>query len=72
MLASSNFEKGRIDELAGEYNMDPLLLEKLLRALYLLEMLRSEGVEFIFKGGTALVLILSRPRRLSIDLDILT
>jgi hypothetical protein len=50
---------------------DPLLLEKAARALLLVQGLAESGLEFIFKGGTALMLILSKPARFSIDADIL-
>ena len=33
--------------------------------------LRKEGLEFIFKGGTSLMLLFDMPKRLSIDVDIL-
>ncbi len=49
---------------------DPILIEKMILALTLLENLRSAGVDFIFKGGTSLLLILGTPRRFSIDIDI--
>lgn len=72
MIKNSNFERERVEELAGRNKSDPTLMEKLLRALHLLERLREEQLEFIFKGGTALILVLQEPRRLSIDVDILT
>jgi hypothetical protein len=49
---------------------DPILIEKMILALTLLENLRAGGIDFIFKGGTSLLLILGTPRRFSIDLDI--
>lgn len=52
------------------YN-DKNLIEKVIRALSLLEMLVRSGCPFIFKGGTALMLILGKSaNRLSIDIDI--
>jgi len=51
-------------------NADPILVEKVIRALTLLYHLKSSGLDFIFKGGTALMLILP-PKRLSIDIDII-
>jgi len=50
---------------------DPILIEKMIMALTLVEGLRLSGLEFIFKGGTSLLLLLGEPRRFSIDLDIL-
>lgn len=49
---------------------DPLILEKAIFALTLLERLCTTDLEFVFKGGTALLLHLPAPRRLSIDIDI--
>ena len=55
-------------ELGG---CDPVLLEKTLLAFALLDALAGRGLEFIFKGGTSLILRLPRIRRLSIDADII-
>jgi hypothetical protein len=55
-------------ELGG---CDPVLLEKTIHALALLDALAGRGLEFVFKGGTSLLLRLPRIRRLSIDADIL-
>ena len=49
---------------------DTALVEKAIRALFLLESLVRSGCPFIFKGGTALMLHLDTSRRLSIDVDI--
>lgn len=49
---------------------DPKLLEKVVRALSLLEQLRLQELEFVFKGGTSLILHFEQPRRFSIDIDI--
>jgi len=45
-------------------------LEKVYRALLLLESLSVSGLDFVFKGGTAVMLLLDRPQRFSIDIDI--
>jgi predicted nucleotidyltransferase component of viral defense system len=50
---------------------DMILVEKAIRALLLLEGLASSGLSFIFKGGTALMLLMDSLRRLSIDIDII-
>ena len=52
--------------------IDPKLIEKVIYALTFLEQLRLNGLEFIFKGGTALLLATDSPRRFSIDIDIIT
>ena len=48
------------------------LLEKTIGALYLVENLANSGLDFIFKGGTSLVLLLNDLKRFSVDVDIIT
>lgn len=55
-------------ELGG---CDPMLLEKTIHAFALLDAVATRGLEFVFKGGTSLLLRLPRIRRLSFDADIL-
>jgi len=52
-------------------NADKILIEKSIRALYLLEQLVLTDLDFIFKGGTSLLLLLNDIKRLSIDIDII-
>jgi len=52
--------------------VDPKLIEKVIYALLFLEQLKLNGLNFIFKGGTALVLATKTPKRFSIDIDIIT
>jgi len=52
-------------------NADKILIEKAIRALMLLEGLSKSGLPFIFKGGTALMLLTDAIKRLSIDIDII-
>lgn len=47
------------------------ILEKMIYALYLVEQLKINGLEFVFKGGTSLVLLLEEGNRFSIDVDII-
>lgn len=49
---------------------DKALLERCIHALDLVARLRHVGLDFVFKGGTSLVLHLQSLRRLSIDVDI--
>jgi hypothetical protein len=49
---------------------DKILVEKVIRALLLLEGLVKQKLSFVFIGGTALMLHLSSTKRLSIDIDI--
>ncbi|MDO8969013.1 nucleotidyl transferase AbiEii/AbiGii toxin family protein [Algoriphagus sp.] len=52
--------------------INPPILEKMIHALSLLQQLKANGLNFTFKGGTSLVLLLSKSRRFSIDIDIIT
>lgn len=52
-------------------NADKILVEKVIRALLLLEGLVKQKLCFVFKGGTALMLHLNSAKRLSIDIDII-
>jgi len=52
--------------------IDPKLIEKVIWALTLLEQLHLNGLNFTFKGGTALLLATETPKRFSIDIDIIT
>jgi predicted nucleotidyltransferase component of viral defense system len=47
------------------------ILEKMIYAFHLLEQLKNNGLEFVFKGGTSLVLLLDEESRFSIDIDII-
>ena len=50
---------------------DPGILERVVKALTLLEQLVDSGLEdFVFKGGTSLILILEDTKRFSIDIDL--
>lgn len=52
--------------------IDKIILEKMIYALHLLERLKSNGLDFVFKGGTCLVLLLEAGNRFSIDIDIIS
>jgi hypothetical protein len=52
--------------------INPPIMEKMIHALSLLQQLKAHGLDFIFKGGTSLVLLLSKSRRFSVDIDIIT
>lgn len=51
--------------------IDKIILEKMIHALHLLERLKANGLDFVFKGGTSLVLLLNEGNRFSIDIDII-
>ncbi len=72
MISSQSLTKDWIMGIRGTSRIptDPILIEKMILALTLLEKLRASGLDFIFKGGTSLLLVLGAPMRFSIDLDI--
>lgn len=51
--------------------LQPRLLEKVYRALSLLEGLSLSKLDVVFKGGTAVMLLLDQAQRFSIDIDII-
>lgn len=51
--------------------IDKIILEKMIYALHLLEHLKINGLDFVFKGGTSLLLLLDNGNRFSIDIDII-
>lgn len=57
---------------AAHKKIDVIILEKMIYALHLLEQLQQNGLEFTFKGGTSLVLLLEEGNRFSIDIDIIS
>ncbi|MEP6672842.1 MAG: nucleotidyl transferase AbiEii/AbiGii toxin family protein [Chthoniobacter sp.] len=64
---SEEWQTRKREELGG---CDPVLLEKTIHAFAPLDALTARGLDFVFKGGTSLLLRLPRIRRLSIDADI--
>lgn len=72
MISSECFTGAWIDSVSKQlkYN-DKNLIEKVIRALSLLEMLVDAGCPMVFKGGTSLMLILKDVNRLSIDVDVI-
>jgi len=48
--------------------IDPKLVEKMIFALTLLEQLQLNNLNFVFKGGTALLLATETPKRFSIGI----
>lgn len=52
-------------------NADKILVDRVIHALLLLEGLVKQKLDFVFKGGTALMLRFGSAKRLSIDIDII-
>lgn len=59
-------------EKVGFEKINPPLVEKMIYALALVEALAATGLDFVFKGGTSLVLLMPSAGRFSIDIDIIT
>lgn len=70
MIIKDSFTIEHIQSLRQGRRVDPLLMERNIFALGLVEALVRVGMPFTFKGGTSLTLLLSKPRRLSTDVDI--
>lgn len=73
MILEETFTRDWLVAVAKRFpkNVDLKLLEKVVWALKLLEQLQLQGLSFVFKGGTSLVLHFEQPRRFSIDVDII-
>src|SRR4030067_3606343 len=72
MISTQSRSKDWIMGIRGTSRIptDPILIEKMILALPLLENMGTSGLEFIFKGGTSMLLVMGAPMRFSIDLDI--
>ena len=71
MITQNSITKEWIETLAKSNKADKNLVEKVIRALFLLEGLSESGLNYVFKGGTALMLLFHSEKRLSIDIDII-
>ena len=71
MIKRECFTDEFIEERAGNNIHRKRTYEKVVHAFYLLERLARENVDFIFKGGTSLMLLLNEFNRFSVDIDIL-
>lgn len=72
MIRPNSFNLNWIEAKSDENrNADVILLEKVIWALHLLEQIQLSPLEFTFKGGTSLMLLLNDIKRFSIDIDII-
>ncbi len=72
MISKSSLDINWITKVSkANRKADKMLIEKVIRALLLVEGLVKQNLDFVFKGGTALMLILNSSKRLSIDIDII-
>ncbi len=77
MITAKSFTREWIEESLMKQGIRPdnnkfSFAEKMNHALLLAELLVINGLDFIFKGGTSLILLLDTPQRFSIDIDIIT
>jgi len=75
MISARSYKKEWIESFRKmkEYStVNPPLFEKVIYALSLLKMLVISGSDFIFKGGTSLLLMPVGSNRFSVDIDIIT
>jgi len=71
IFSPNAFESSDLRSVSADLGIgQALLLEKCLLALELTGRLKQAGLNFIFKGGTSLLLHFDKPKRLSIDVDI--
>ena len=72
MITKEQLKKCWIEQVSrSNNNADKVLVEKVCYAFLLLEGLALSSLQFIFKGGTSLMLHFNSTKRLSIDIDIL-
>ena len=71
MIDRDSFSKEWIFKQREAYpKADPQLIERQIVAFELIGLLSGTGKDFVFKGGTSLLLLLPTAHRLSIDVDI--
>lgn len=72
MISEQCFSKEWIEEKTnGQLNLSEIV-EKVIYAFHLLELLVTQNIDFVFKGGSSLLLHFDEFHRFSIDIDILT
>ena len=71
MIIKENYGEEHVRQLQIQSRKDPQLIERALYALGLLEALEQTGMDFIFKGGSCLMILLPQVMRLSTDIDII-
>ena len=71
MIQKETYLLDNIQRIKDKYNLDPELIQRAIFALGLVETLIVVGADFVFKGGSSLMLLNETPKRLSTDVDIL-
>lgn len=72
MISKESYTKEWIERKVKEFpKKSPELIERVIMAFSLLEKIQLNGLKFIFKGGTSLLLLIKEAHRFSIDIDII-
>lgn len=71
MITKENFSVEHINSLQNETHAQKAIIERTLFAFGLLEAISRTGLDFIFKGGSCLMILLKEPKRFSTDIDII-
>jgi hypothetical protein len=71
MIDNASLSTEWLAEKRRQYKKDPGIMEGMIHALYLLDQLKLTGLDFIFKGGTSLILLMEKPLRFSVDIDVI-
>ena len=71
MIDKITYTKEHLLSLVKKYKTDPQILERAIFALGLLEAISKVSKDFCFKGGSSLMILTEKPRRLSTDIDII-
>jgi len=72
MISKNSLDIEWINKVSAEnLKADKILVEKVIQAMLLLEGIAKNKLDFVFKGGTALMLLTDSSKRLSIDIDII-
>lgn len=70
MILKENYDIEHIHQIVKKYGGSNEVFERVLCALALLQSLKDVNLDFVFKGGTCLMLLLKEPHRFSTDIDI--
>ncbi len=71
MISKNTFSLEHIKELEKESGAQIAIIERTMFAFGLLEAIIQTGLQFIFKGGSCLMVLLKEPKRFSTDIDII-
>lgn len=71
MILDETYDIARIEERLGQLRAPRELFLRAIYAFHLLERLKAREIDFIFKGGTSLLMVMDEPKRFSTDVDII-